>query len=185
MKVDREGDNFHFLIKSRFTEELQIDQSIAHNGACLTVVGIEGGCYTVTAIAETLLRTNLGRLKAGDAVNLERCMVAGARLDGHMVQGHVDQTGLCKNVEELDGSWKFHFSYRGSEENLAVPKGSICINGVSLTVVDAKNDHFSVAIIPYTYQHTTFKNLKEGDSVNLEFDIIGKYIARVLALRGA
>lgn len=182
-KITTDGDNVHYEIESKFTEELQIDQSIAHNGACLTVVALSDDSYTVTAISETLQRTNLGVLREGSHVNLERCMIAGARLDGHMVQGHVDQTGTCEKIEELDGSWKFHFSYKPTTENVTVEKGSICINGVSLTVVDSERDRFSVAIIPYTYDHTNFKDLKVGDSVNLEFDIIGKYIARVLALR--
>lgn len=181
--LEREGDNLHITVASRFTEELQIDQSIAHNGACLTVVKLSDTSYTVTAIQETLDRTNLGNLKEGDLVNLERCTVAGARLDGHIVQGHVDQTGICEKVEELDGSWKFHFSYKPSAHELTVPKGSICINGVSLTVVDSSEEGFSVAIIPYTYEHTNFKNLKSGDPVNLEFDIIGKYVARIMELR--
>ncbi len=182
--ISHEGKNCHFLIKSTFTEELRIDQSIAHNGACLTVVAREGDSYTVTAIEETLRRTNLGVLEVGDEVNLERCMVAGARLDGHMVQGHVDQTGRCEKIEAQGGSWKFFFSYTQTTENITVEKGSICINGVSLTVVDSEADRFSVAVIPYTYEHTTFRNLSVGDMVNLEFDIIGKYIARILALRG-
>jgi len=182
-QVEQDGDNIHFTIKAAFTPELKIDQSIAHNGACLTVVGIEDDRYTVTAIQETLDKTNLGAVVEGTEVNLERCMVAGARLDGHMVQGHVDQTGRCEQIEELDGSWKFHFSYSASETEMTVPKGSITINGVSLTVVDSVDNRFSVAIIPYTYEHTTFKNLQVGDAVNLEFDIIGKYVARILASR--
>lgn len=182
-QIEKDGDNVHFTIKSAFTSELKIDQSIAHNGACLTVVAMTDDSYTVTAIQETLERTNLGAVKEGTEVNLERCMVAGARLDGHMVQGHVDQTGVCEKIEELDGSWKFHFSYTPSETEMTVQKGSITINGVSLTVVDSVENRFSVAIIPYTYEHTTFKNLKVGDAVNLEFDIIGKYVARILALR--
>lgn len=182
-KIRHEGDNTHFDVQCKFAEELQIDQSIAHNGACLTVVALKDDTYTVTAISETMQRTNLGKLKTGQHVNLERCMVAGARLDGHMVQGHVDQAGTCEKIEELDGSWKFHFSYRASEQNITVEKGSICINGVSLTVVDSEESRFSVAIIPYTYQHTTFKDIRVGDPVNLEFDIIGKYIARIMALR--
>lgn len=178
--IEKEVKNYHFTFSSPFTQELKIDQSVAHNGACLTVVAIEGDQYTVTAIDETLKRTNLGDLKQGDTVNLERCMIAGARLDGHMVQGHVDQTGICEKIEQQDGSWKFWISYNPSKDNVTVPKGSICINGVSLTVVDSEESFFSVAIIPYTYEHTTFKNLKNGDRVNLEFDIIGKYVARIL-----
>lgn len=183
VQIEADGDNVHFTIKAAFTPELKIDQSIAHNGACLTVVAMSDENYTVTAIQETLDRTNLGSVKEGAPVNLERCMIAGARLDGHMVQGHVDQTGVCEKIEELDGSWKFHFSYSPSETEMTVQKGSITINGVSLTVVDSVENQFSVAIIPYTYEHTTFKALKVGDVVNLEFDIIGKYVARILALR--
>lgn len=182
-RITREGDNIHFEIKAAFTPELKIDQSIAHNGACLTVVSLDDDRYTVTAIQETLDRTSLGELTQGSEVNLERCMVAGSRLDGHIVQGHVDQTGVCEKVEEMNGSWKFHFRYKPTPTEVTVPKGSITINGVSLTVVDSDEDSFSVAIIPYTYQHTTFKNLKAGDRVNLEFDIIGKYVARILELR--
>lgn len=182
--IQQEGENYHFTFSSPFTSELKIDQSVAHNGACLTVVKIDGSNYTVTAIDETLQRTNLGNLKVGDAVNLERCMIAGARLDGHMVQGHVDQTGICQKVEELDGSWKYWIRYTPNTNNITVPKGSICINGVSLTVVDSTENEFSVAIIPYTYEHTSFKNLKAGDRVNLEFDIIGKYVARIMAING-
>lgn len=178
--TEKEAENYHFTFSSPFTHELKIDQSVAHNGACLTVVAIDGDQYTVTAIGETLQRTNLGDLKQGDAVNLERCMIAGARLDGHMVQGHVDQTGICEKIEEQEGSWKFWISYNPSKDNVTVPKGSICINGVSLTVVDSEEALFSVAIIPYTFEHTTFKDLKKGDRVNLEFDIIGKYVARIL-----
>lgn len=182
-ELQHEGNNLHISLESKFTDELQIDQSIAHNGACLTVVAIEDQTYRVTAIAETLERTNLSGLKLNDLVNLERCMVAGERLDGHMVQGHVDQIGTCEKIEELDGSWKFHFSYKPQGHNVTVEKGSICINGVSLTVVDSGQGQFSVAIIPYTFEHTSFKQLKAGDHVNLEFDIIGKYIARYLSLR--
>ncbi len=182
VSTEKEGDNYHFTFSCPFTSELKIDQSVAHNGACLTVVKIEGDNYTVTAIDETLKRTNLGSLKTGDIVNLERCMIAGARLDGHMVQGHVDQTGICEKVEQLDGSWKYWISYNPNVNNVTVEKGSICINGVSLTVVDSTSNKFSVAIIPYTYEHTSFKNLKAGDKVNLEFDIIGKYVAKILSL---
>lgn len=182
-KIEDEGSNRHFTFSSSFTSELKIDQSLAHNGTCLTVVAIDDENYVVTAIQETLDRTNLGKLEVGDAVNLERCMVANGRLDGHIVQGHVDQTGTCEKVEEENGSWKFHIRYAPKEANVTVEKGSICINGVSLTVVDSERDMFSVAIIPYTYEHTTFKDLKPGDTVNLEFDIIGKYVARMMDLR--
>ncbi len=182
VSIEKEGDNHHFTFSCPFTSELKIDQSVAHNGACLTVVKIEGENYTVTAIDETLKRTNLGGLKSGDIVNLERCMIAGGRLDGHMVQGHVDQTGICEKVEELDGSWKYWISYSPNVNNVTVEKGSICVNGVSLTVVDSTENMFSVAIIPYTYEHTSFKNIKAGDTVNLEFDIIGKYVAKILSI---
>lgn len=182
-KIEDEGSNRHFTFSCDFTSELKIDQSLAHNGTCLTVVGIENDQYVVTAIDETLERTNLGKLAEGDIVNLERCMIANGRLDGHIVQGHVDQTGICEKVEELDGSWKYYIRYAPKTDNVTVEKGSICINGVSLTVVDSEKDMFSVAIIPYTHEHTTFKNLKPGDTVNLEFDIIGKYVARMMELR--
>lgn len=182
-KIEDEGSNRHFTFSCDFTSELKIDQSLAHNGTCLTVVAIENDQYVVTAIDETLERTNLGKLVEGDIVNLERCMIANGRLDGHIVQGHVDQTGICKKVEELDGSWKYYIRYTPKTDNVTVEKGSICINGVSLTVVDSEKDMFSVAIIPYTHEHTTFKNLKPGDTVNLEFDIIGKYVARMMELR--
>lgn len=182
-KIEDEGSNRHFTFSCDFTSELKIDQSLAHNGTCLTVVAIENDQYVVTAIDETLERTNLGKLVEGDIVNLERCMIANGRLDGHIVQGHVDQTGICEKVEELDGSWKYYIRYAPKTDNVTVEKGSICINGVSLTVVDSEKDMFSVAIIPYTHEHTTFKNLKPGDTVNLEFDIIGKYVARMMELR--
>lgn len=181
-KIEDEGSNRHFTFSCNFTSELKIDQSLAHNGTCLTVVAINDNQYVVTAIDETLERTNLGKLKEGDIVNLERCMIANGRLDGHIVQGHVDQTGICEKVEELDGSWKYYIRYSSKSDNVTVEKGSICINGVSLTVVDSEKDRFSVAIIPYTHEHTTFKNLKPGDTVNLEFDIIGKYVARMMEL---
>lgn len=181
--IEDEGSNCHFTFSSPFTNELRIDQSLAHNGVCLTVVSIDGDKYVVTAIKETLDRTNLGDLKIDDIVNLERCMIANGRLDGHIVQGHVDQTGVCEKIEEVDGSWKFYIRYNPKADNVTVEKGSICINGVSLTVVDSEKDMFSVAIIPYTYEHTTFRNLKVGHTVNLEFDIIGKYVARMMELR--
>jgi riboflavin synthase len=173
-----EGTNRHFTIVSPFTEELRIDQSVAHNGVCLTVVAIDGDRYTVTAVDETLRRTNLGAWKVGDQVNLERCLRLGDRLDGHMVQGHVDTTAECVLAEDLNGSWKYGFRYAHSPEHLTVSKGSISVNGVSLTVVDSAPGYFSVAIIPYTYEHTQFHLLHAGDRVNLEFDIVGKYIAR-------
>ena len=177
-QLEKDGSNLHLTLSASIAQELKIDQSISHNGVCLTVVAIEGNTYTVTAIEETLKRTNLGNLKPGDQVNLERAMTAGTRLDGHMVQGHVDETATCIEISERDGSWYFRFRYQPTPEHLLVDKGSICINGVSLTVVEPVEDIFSVAIIPYTYEHTTFKYLKVGDSVNLEFDIIGKYIGK-------
>jgi len=177
--LQHEGTNLHLTLSCPFTSELKIDQSLAHNGVCLTVVAIEGDTYTVTAIDETLKRSNIGLLKQGDKVNLERCMRLGDRLDGHMVQGHVDQTATCTKIEEQDGSWIFGFSYQQGE-HITVPKGSICINGTSLTVVDSEPGYFSVAIIPYTYSYTNFHQLSLGDLVNLEFDILGKYIARML-----
>ena len=175
--IQREAGNAHFEIEVPFVDELKIDQSVAHNGACLTVVKIVNGIYTVTAIDETLKRTNLGSLNTGDYVNVERCMKLGERLDGHIVQGHVDQTGKCVSVEDQNGSWKYTFEYDAGSGHVTVPKGSITVNGVSLTVVDSLPGKFSVAIIPYTYEHTTFRKLKAGDAVNLEFDIIGKYVA--------
>ena len=181
VELKKEGSNLHVAIRAPFAHELKIDQSIAHNGACLTVVAIDGDQYRVTAIDETLQKTNLGRLKTGDNVNLERCTRLGDRLDGHIVQGHVDTTATCTSREDLNGSWVFHFSYEKSREHITVHKGSICINGVSLTVVDSENDSFSVHIIPYTMENTVFNHLQPGDIVNLEFDIIGKYVARLMA----
>ncbi|WP_115460722.1 riboflavin synthase [Winogradskyella aurantiaca] len=178
-KIDHEGSNVHLTIDSPITSELKIDQSVAHNGVCLTVVNIEGSEYTVTAIDETLQKTNLGSLKTGDFVNLERAMKLGARLDGHIVQGHVDQTAVCTEAKEHDGSWTFTFEYDPSLSNITIEKGSITVNGVSLTVVNSQVTSFSVAIIPYTYEHTGFKQIKLGDKVNLEFDVIGKYVARL------
>lgn len=175
--VQSENRNVHFTITSPIARELKIDQSIAHNGVCLTVIACDSESHTVTAIAETLHRTNLSQLNTGDLVNLERCVPAHGRLDGHIVQGHVDTTGVCIEVENQNGSWKYYFRHAKANEYVTVPKGSICVNGVSLTVVDSMEDTFSVAIIPYTYEHTTFKNIQIGSSVNLEFDIVGKYIA--------
>ncbi len=183
--IDHEGSNVHLTIQSPISQELKIDQSVSHNGVCLTVVANDGTSHTVTAVEETLIRTNLGKLKIGDHLNLERAMKANARLDGHLVQGHVDATGICTGVEELDGSWYFHFEYDFQPEYLLVDKGSICVNGVSLTVVKPDEDarkkaRFSVAIIPFTFEHTNFKSLKNGDMVNLEFDVIGKYVAKFM-----
>jgi riboflavin synthase len=172
--------NLHIIVTSDISHELKIDQSVAHNGVCLTVVAIADGSHTVTAIEETLNKTNIGHLKVNDLVNLERCMQMNARLDGHIVQGHVDQTALCTHYKELDGSWEYTFEYDASKGNVTVEKGSICINGISLTVVNSNNNSFSVAIIPYTYQHTNLQNVRAGDTVNLEFDIIGKYVARLM-----
>ncbi|MBA3704681.1 MAG: riboflavin synthase [Bacteroidetes bacterium] len=176
----KEQNNIHITVKSTFTKELKIDQSIAHNGACLTVIDIQGNNYTVTAIGETLQKTNLASLKAGDKINLERCMKLGDRLDGHIVQGHVDQTAICKKAEAVNGSWMFTFDYDSAQKNITVEKGSICINGVSLTVVDSQSHSFSVYIIPYTFEHTNFKNIQQGSIVNLEFDILGKYVQKLL-----
>ncbi len=179
--IGQEGTNKHFFLTCSFTNELKIDQSLAHNGVCLTVVAINGNSYKVTAIDETLSKTNLNQLKVNDVVNLERCMPANGRFDGHIVQGHVDTTAECVNVENLQGSWKFTFKHKVDKKFLTVEKGSITINGVSLTVVDSQEDGFSVCIIPYTYEHTNFKSLKVGQIVNLEFDIIGKYLQRITA----
>lgn len=181
-EIRQEGSNAHFTIASDLANELKIDQSLSHNGVCLTVVAVEADRYTVTAIEETLQRSNLGELREGDLVNLERAMVYGGRLDGHIVQGHVDGTGICTNVEERDGSWYYTFRYTPTPEHLLVDKGSICVNGVSLTVVLPEKDLFSVAIIPYTHEHTNFHKLVSGSKVNLEFDVLGKYLARYAAL---
>ena len=181
--IETEGGNMHFHIKAAMTPELKIDQSVAHNGVCLTVVSITDNEFTVTAVAETLEKTNLKNLAEGTPVNLERGMKLGDRLDGHIVQGHVDQTAICKKVEERDGSWEFTFEYDPTLQNITIEKGSITVNGVSLTVVNSKKNEFSVAIIPYTYEHTTFKNLTEGATVNLEFDVIGKYVKRLQDLK--
>ncbi|MCB9035990.1 MAG: riboflavin synthase [Lewinellaceae bacterium] len=180
----KEGGNVHITIESAISGELKIDQSVAHNGVCLTVVALGPQAHTVTAIEETLLRSNLGALKEGGRINLERAMKADSRLDGHMVQGHVDATAVCAAVDERDGSWYYRFRYQPTEEHLLVDKGSVTVNGVSLTVVKPEADVFSVAIIPYTYEHTNFKDIQPGDAVNLEFDIIGKYIARYAKLYG-
>jgi len=178
--IIKEGDNIHISIESDFTSELKIDQSVAHNGVCLTTVAINGNEYTVTAIKETLDKSNFKHLKIGDKINLERAMILGARLDGHIVQGHVDQTAICTGVIEEDGSWVFNFEYDNSLNNITIEKGSITVNGTSLTVVNSKNNTFSVAIIPYTYDFTNFHTFKKGTVVNLEFDVIGKYVAKLL-----
>lgn len=178
-----ELDNLHITVKSQLTPELKIDQSIAHNGVCLTIVSINNEEYTVTAINETLKKTNLGSLKINDKVNLERAMKLGDRLDGHMVQGHVDQTAVCTDIKEANGSWVFTFEYNPDLSNITIEKGSITVNGTSLTVVDSQKDRFSVAIIPYTYSHTNFCEFKKGTVVNLEFDVLGKYVAKLIELK--
>ena len=182
--IEKDRLNVHFTIESALSGELKIDQSVSHDGVCLTVVALADGCHTVTAVDETLRRSNLGAWAVGKKVNLERCMPMGGRLDGHIVQGHVDTTGRVVEVLETGGSWRYTFQYHPTPEHLLVDKGSICINGVSLTVVEPAGDLFSVAIIPYTWEHTNFQDLQAGDAVNLEFDIIGKYIARHLAVYG-
>lgn len=177
LKSDQE--NLHITLESKLTRELKIDQSLAHNGVCLTVVDIKGNQYVVTAVQETLLKSNLGNLKLGDFINLERAMKINGRLDGHIVQGHIDQTGICIGVENKDGSWIYEFEYTSDPGNITIEKGSITINGVSLTVINSGINTFSVAIIPYTYEHTNFNFIKVGDIVNLEFDMIGKYIKKI------
>jgi len=181
VRLKREQENLHITMQCSFTDELKIDQSISHNGVCLTVVHIEDGSYTVTAILETLQKTNLGLLQVGDKVNLERSTRLDSRLDGHMVQGHVDLTATCTEVKEAEGSWYYTFSYEPKgEEHITVEKGSVSVNGVSLTVVNSKETSFQVAIIPFTYEVTNFHQFKAGTVVNIEFDIIGKYIAKIL-----
>nr|WP_321233884.1 riboflavin synthase [uncultured Psychroserpens sp.] len=179
----KEQDNLHLTIQSHLASELKIDQSVAHNGICLTVVDISGDNYTVTAIKETIDKTNIGDLQINDAVNLERAMKLGDRLDGHIVQGHVDQIGVCEQIKEANGSWLFTFSYNGNLGNVTIEKGSATVNGVSLTVVNSGKTNFSVAIIPYTYEHTNFKYLKQGSKINLEFDVLGKYIQKLYEAR--
>ena len=178
--IEKEQENVHFTLTCSFVDELKIDQSVAHNGVCLTVVKIFDGKYVVTAMKETLDRSNLGLLKVGDKVNVERSMMMNGRLDGHIVQGHVDQTAVCEKVVDENGSWRFYFTYDPEKNNFTVPKGSISVNGISLTVVDSEKGRFSVAIIPYTYKVTNFHNLKPGSVVNIEFDVFGKYVQRLL-----
>ncbi len=178
--IEREQSNVHFTFSSSITHELNIDQSVAHNGVCLTVVKLNNLNYTVTAIDETLQKTNLGNLKVGDHVNIERCMSANGRFDGHIVQGHVDETGTVTQIIDNKGSWTYTIAYQNKSNNMTVEKGSITINGTSLTAVDSKDHSFSVCIIPYTYENTVFKTLKIGDTVNLEFDIVGKYVAKMM-----
>ena len=181
--LKKDNNNLNITVFSSITHELKIDQSVAHNGVCLTVIAINNSEYTVTAIKETIEKTNLADWKVGDLLNLERAMKLGDRLDGHIVQGHVDQTGICKSIEEANGSWYFTFEYDSNLNNITIEKGSITVNGVSLTVVNSKEKEFSVAIIPYTFEHTNFKNVQIGTTINLEFDVVGKYVARLYSLR--
>ena len=178
-EINKEGDNLSISLISEITKELKIDQSLSHNGVCLTVVDINNNIYKVTAIKETILKSSIKDWKIGDIINIERAMKLGDRLDGHMVQGHVDQTAKCTKISEENGSWYFYFEYQKSS-NLTIEKGSISINGVSLTIVESMDNRFSVAIIPYTYDNTNFKNIKVGDLVNIEFDMIGKYIQKII-----
>ena len=178
--LEHEGENLHITVTTEIAQELKVDQSVCHNGVCLTVVALKDQEYRVTAIKETLDKTNLGNLSLGDKVNLERGMILGARLDGHLVQGHIDQTATCSQITEADGSWLFTFAYDTDRNNVTIEKGSITVDGVSLTVVNSKNGTFSVAIIPYTYENTLFHTYKVGSQVNLEFDVIGKYVARLM-----
>lgn len=180
VRKEAKETNVEFWFTSPFTQELKVDQSLAHNGVCLTVVEITGDQYRVTAIDETLQKTNIGDVAIGQKVNLERCMAANARFDGHIVQGHVDLTGICTEIKDQQGSWEYRFSYPKSSGHVTVEKGSICVNGTSLTVVDSQDDSFTVCIIPHTYEHTVFHQLKIGDRVNLEFDILGKYIKKLM-----
>ncbi|UZO81679.1 riboflavin synthase [Aquimarina sp. ERC-38] len=182
LQIEKEQENMHLTVQCSFTKELKIDQSVAHNGVCLTVVRKDKDAYVVTAIKETLDKTNLNRLQEGASVNLERGMKLGDRLDGHIVQGHVDQTAVCTEIMETEGSWRFTFEYDASLHNMTIEKGSVTVNGVSLTVVDSKLNQFSVAIIPFTYEHTNFNTFKVGTEVNLEFDVIGKYVKRITEL---
>ena len=182
VNLKKDQENLHLRLDSPLTRELKIDQSLSHNGVCLTVVDTSGDQYTVTAIQETLEKTNLGKLKIGDLVNLERAMMMNSRLDGHIVQGHVDQTGFCSEIDFRQGSWFFEFEYDQHQKNITIEKGSICVNGVSLTVVKSNLNKFSVAIIPYTYDHTNFHQIQKGDAVNIEFDMIGKYISKLYDL---
>lgn len=182
-EIKKENSNVHITMNSSITSDLKIDQSVAHNGICLTIVAIKDTCYTVTAIDETRKKTNLSDWQVGDSVNLERAMKLGDRLDGHIVQGHVDQTGTCIIAEETNGSWLYTFEYDETLQNITIEKGSVTVNGVSLTVVDSKKNQFSVAIIPYTYEHTNFKSFNVGTKINLEFDVIGKYVSRLYSNR--
>ena len=179
-KIEKEKGNVNLYFKSKLTQELKIDQSLSHNGVCLTVVSVDNDIYKVTAIKETLDKSNLGELKVNSIVNLERAMKSNGRLDGHYVQGHVDQIAKCLNVKETDGSWYYEFEYDNTLNNITIEKGSIAVNGVSLTVIDSKLNGFSVAVIPYTYNNTNFKKIQRGDTVNIEFDMIGKYISKLM-----
>lgn len=179
--LEKRAGNLELTISAPISQELRIDQSVSHNGVCLTVVEVSDGAYRVTAIDETLKKTSLGSLKTGDEINLERCLKMGDRLDGHLVQGHVDQVAECVGTVAENGSWIYQFKYQPSQENLIVEKGSICVNGISLTAFHVQHDSFKVAIIPYTYEHTNIKNIKKGSLVNLEFDVIGKYVARLVS----
>lgn len=181
-EIQKDQSNLHVTVESSFTNELKIDQSVSHNGICLTVVAIKDNFYTVTAIDETVLKTNIGDWKVNDIVNLERGMKLGDRLDGHIVQGHVDQTGTCINIQEANGSWNYTFEYDKNASNITIEKGSITVNGVSLTVVNSKTNEFSVSIIPYTFENTNFRNFKIGTKINLEFDVVGKYISRLYSI---
>lgn len=183
VNLEKDLNNLHLSLESSLTQELKVDQSLAHNGVCLTVVETAGERYTVTAIQETLEKSNLGALKIGDLINLERAMMMNSRLDGHIVQGHVDQIGFCTGVDFKEGSWFFDFQYDQDRKNITIEKGSICVNGVSLTIVNSKLNQFSVAIIPYTYEHTNLHQIQKGDTINLEFDIIGKYISKLHRLQ--
>lgn len=182
-EITKEEGNIHLKVASKLAHEVKIDQSVAHNGVCLTVVACDENSHVVTAIQETIDKTTLGTWKVGDVINLERAMKLGDRLDGHLVQGHVDQTGVCTSIEEANGSWVFTFEYDASLMNITIEKGSITVNGTSLTVVNSERNRFSVAIIPYTYEHTNFHTFKVGTKVNLEFDVIGKYVARLNSLK--
>ncbi|MEN7546724.1 riboflavin synthase [Rapidithrix thailandica] len=181
LSIEQEEQNSILRIQSDISSELKIDQSVSHNGVCLTVTSVDGNTHTTTAIHETLEKASLGEWKVGDEINLERCMPMNGRFDGHIVQGHVDQVGICEEVQDEKGSWRFTISYDPALKNITVEKGSICVNGISLTVVDSQEGRFSVAIIPYTFEHTNFKTLQEGQKVNLEFDILGKYIQKLFA----
>ena len=180
LSLEKHGSNLNLTIRSSISDALKIDQSVSHNGVCLTVTKVNAGTHTVTAVDETLQKTNLGKLKIHDNVNLERCLQMNGRIDGHLVQGHIDITALCKNKVDKNGSWLFEFEHPPGKNNLTIEKGSVCVNGISLTVVKSEKKYFSVAVIPYTFENTNFKFLRPGDNVNVEFDMIGKYVTKVL-----